>query len=90
MSTLEKQKASQNLYGVEPYQESKGEEYMGEPMRKHFTKILSAWKQELMIGVDKTVDHMKKRRPTSPTQRTVPRKRKSSPLNCAPAIASAS
>ncbi|HKS13804.1 MAG TPA: RNA polymerase-binding protein DksA [Pseudomonas sp.] len=59
MSTQEKQKASQILYGVEPYQETKGEEYMGEPMRKHFTKILNAWKQELMVGVDKTVDHMK-------------------------------
>lgn len=32
---------------------------MGEPMRKHFTKILTGWKQELMVGVDKTVDHMK-------------------------------
>ncbi|WP_323601380.1 RNA polymerase-binding protein DksA [Pseudomonas putida] len=59
MSTLEKQKANQNLYGVAPYQETKGEEYMGEPMRKHFTKILTGWKQELMVGVDKTVDHMK-------------------------------
>ncbi|ANC83614.1 RNA polymerase-binding protein DksA [Pseudomonas putida] len=59
MSTLEKQKANQNLYGVAPYQETKGEEYMGEPMRKHFTKILAGWKQELMVGVDKTVDHMK-------------------------------
>ena len=59
MATLEKQKANQNLYGVAPYQETKGEEYMGEPMRKHFTKILTGWKQELMVGVDKTVDHMK-------------------------------
>lgn len=59
MSTQEKQKASQILYGVEPYKETKGEEYMGEPMRKHFTRILNAWKQELMVGVDKTVDHMK-------------------------------
>ncbi|HFL2185512.1 TPA: RNA polymerase-binding protein DksA [Pseudomonas putida] len=59
MSTLEKQKASHNLYGVEPYQVAKGEEYMGEPMRKHFTEILNGWKKELMIGVDKTVDHMK-------------------------------
>lgn len=59
MSTLEKQKANQNLYGVAPYQETEGEEYMGEPMRKHFTKILTGWKQELMVGVDKTVDHMK-------------------------------
>ncbi|ROL76806.1 RNA polymerase-binding protein DksA [Pseudomonas vranovensis] len=58
MSTLEKQK-TQTMYGVEPYQVSKGEEYMGEPMRKHFVKLLGAWKQELMTSVDRTVDHMK-------------------------------
>ncbi|MDD1012557.1 RNA polymerase-binding protein DksA [Pseudomonas rubra] len=60
MSTLEKQKkSSQTMYGVEPYQETKGEEYMGDPMRKHFIKLLGAWKQELMTSVDRTVDHMK-------------------------------
>ncbi|MBH3429890.1 RNA polymerase-binding protein DksA [Pseudomonas alkylphenolica] len=59
MSTLEKQKASQTMYGVEPYKETKGEEYMGEPMSKHFIKLLGAWKQELMTSVDRTVDHMK-------------------------------
>ena len=59
MSTVEKQKAGQSMYGVEPYKETPGEEDMGEPMRKHFTKLLSAWKQELMTSVDRTVDHMK-------------------------------
>lgn len=59
MSTVEKQKAGQSMYGVEPYQPAKGEEYMGEPMRKHFIKLLGAWKQELMTSVDRTVDHMK-------------------------------
>ncbi len=58
MSTVEKQKA-QTMYGVEPYKETKGEEYMGEPMKKHFTKLLNAWKGELMQSVDRTVDHMK-------------------------------
>ncbi|MDH1630511.1 RNA polymerase-binding protein DksA [Pseudomonas mosselii] len=58
MSTVEKQK-SQTMYGVEPYVEAKGEEYMGEPMKKHFIKLLSAWKGELMVSVDRTVDHMK-------------------------------
>ena len=58
MSTVEKQKA-QTMYGVEPYVEKQGEEYMGEPMKKHFTKLLGAWKQELMNSVDRTVDHMK-------------------------------
>lgn len=33
------------MYGVEPYVETKGEEYMGEPMKKHFTKLLGAGKQ---------------------------------------------
>ena len=59
MSTVENQKAGQSMYGVEPYKETPGEQYMGEPMRKHFTKLLSAWKQELMTSVDRTVDHMK-------------------------------
>ncbi|BAP41677.1 RNA polymerase-binding protein DksA [Pseudomonas sp. 21LCFQ02] len=57
MPTQEKQ---QNLIsGFEPYVETKGEEYMGEPMRAHFTKILNKWKSDLMQEVDRTVDHMK-------------------------------
>ncbi|MCY1395308.1 RNA polymerase-binding transcription factor DksA [compost metagenome] len=48
-----------DLKSFTPYVETKGEEYMGKPMRAHFTKILQDWKQELMVGVDKTVDHMK-------------------------------
>ncbi|HEK1010555.1 MULTISPECIES: RNA polymerase-binding protein DksA [unclassified Pseudomonas] len=59
MSTVEKQKTNQTMYGVEPYKETKGEEYMGEPMRKHFIKLLGAWKLELMTSVDQTVTHMK-------------------------------
>lgn len=56
MSTQAKQ---QSISGFEPYIETKGEEYMGEAMRKHFTKILQKWKQDLMQEVDRTVDHMK-------------------------------
>ncbi|WP_060484235.1 RNA polymerase-binding protein DksA [Pseudomonas sp. NBRC 111123] len=59
MSTVEKQKTGQTMYGVEPYKETKGEEYMGESMKTHFTKLLNAWKGELMQSVDRTVDHMK-------------------------------
>ena len=59
MSTVEQKKTGQTMYGVEPYKETKGEEYMGEPMRKHFTKLLGAWKLELMTSVDQTVSHMK-------------------------------
>lgn len=59
MSTQEKQKSSQLVRGFEPYKETKGEEYMGAPMRAHFTKLLNGWKKELMESVDQTVDHMK-------------------------------
>ena len=58
MPTQAKQQNTQ-LSGFEPYVEKKGEEYMGEPMRKHFTKILQKWKQDLMQEVDRTADHMK-------------------------------
>jgi DnaK suppressor protein len=59
MPTEEKQKSNQTISGFEPYVQTAGEEYMGEPMRKHFTKILNKWKQDLMQEVDRTVDHMK-------------------------------
>ena len=58
MSTQAKQQ-NQTISGFEPYVQKTGEEYMGEPMRKHFTKVLNQWKKELMEGVDTTVDHMK-------------------------------
>src|SRR5471030_3563203 len=59
MSTQAKQQQNQSISGFEPYKEVKGEEYMGKPMRAHFTKILNKWKQDLMQEVDRTVDHMK-------------------------------
>lgn len=58
MPTKAKAKSGQLIRGFEPYQESKGEEYMGEPMRAHFTGILNKWKLELMQEVDRTVHHM--------------------------------
>ncbi|MFJ4143956.1 RNA polymerase-binding protein DksA [Pseudomonas sp. NPDC089734] len=58
MPTPEKQQ-NHLISGFEPYVETAGEEYMGEPMRAHFTKILNKWKQDLMQEVDRTVDHMK-------------------------------
>ncbi|UTW09230.1 RNA polymerase-binding protein DksA [Pseudomonas sp. MBLB4123] len=58
MPTKAKAKSSQLIRGFEPYQESKGEEYMSEPMRAHFTGILNKWKLELMQEVDRTVHHM--------------------------------
>ena len=53
------QAKQQSISGFQPYVESKGEEYMGKPMREHFSKILMQWKQDLMQEVDRTVDHMK-------------------------------
>ncbi|MBN2992058.1 RNA polymerase-binding protein DksA [Pseudomonas cedrina subsp. fulgida] len=58
MSTQAKQQPSA-LSGFTPYVETKGEEYMSESMRKHFSNILKKWKQDLMQEVDRTVDHMK-------------------------------
>lgn len=59
MPTNEKQQNTGNLSGFAPYVPTKGEEYMGKPMRAHFTKILNKWKHDLMQEVDRTVDHMK-------------------------------
>ncbi|MBA1245315.1 MULTISPECIES: RNA polymerase-binding protein DksA [Pseudomonas] len=60
MPTNENQQNSPELVrGFKPYEEKKGEEYMSEAMRAHFTQILNQWKQELMQEVDRTVDHMK-------------------------------
>ncbi|MBT8130594.1 MAG: RNA polymerase-binding protein DksA [Gammaproteobacteria bacterium] len=42
-----------------PYKVKKGEEYMSDGQRAHFSEILNAWKQELMDEVDRTVGHMK-------------------------------
>jgi DnaK suppressor protein len=44
--------------GIAPYEERQGEEYMGEPQREHFRRILMQWKRELMVEVDRTVHHM--------------------------------
>lgn len=46
------------IYGLAPYVENKGEEYMNMDQRKHFGQILLAWKRELMEEVDRTVHHM--------------------------------
>ncbi|MGX9418517.1 RNA polymerase-binding protein DksA [Vibrio sp. RC27] len=46
------------IAGVEPYQEKSGEEYMSPDQVTHFTKILSAWRNQLRDEVDRTVHHM--------------------------------
>lgn len=44
--------------GVEPYQGSKGEEYMSPGQVAHFTRILEAWQDKLREEVGKTVHYM--------------------------------
>jgi DnaK suppressor protein len=46
------------IHGIKPYKGRRGEEYMGVKQLAHFKKILSAWKEELMHEVDRTVHHM--------------------------------
>jgi len=58
MPTKAKPQKAQLTSGPAPYKEKKGEEYMSEPMRAHFTLILQKWKLELMQEVDRTVHHM--------------------------------
>ena len=58
MPSKAKATSSQLIRAFEPYKEKKGEEYMSDAMRAHFTGILQKWKQELMEEVDRTVHHM--------------------------------
>ena len=45
-----------SLFGIEPYQPKKNEEYMSEGQLEHFRQILLAWKAELMSEVDRTLN----------------------------------
>jgi len=45
-------------FGVKPYKEKRGEEYMNDNQLGHFRTILLAWKQQLMEEVDRTVHQM--------------------------------
>ena len=47
-----------SLFGIEPYQPKKNEEYMSEGQLQHFREILLAWKAELMSEVDRTLNTM--------------------------------
>ena len=51
--------AESTPFNFTPYEESKGEEYMNDPQKEHFRKILLNWKSELMQEVDRTVSHMR-------------------------------
>jgi DnaK suppressor protein len=44
---------------VKPYIAKRGEQYMGKQQLAHFQQILTNWKHDLMMEVDRTVTHMK-------------------------------
>ncbi len=46
------------IHGIDPYRPNGREEYMSNYQLEHFRKILSAWKSELIVEVDRTVHHM--------------------------------
>ncbi len=46
------------IHGISPYKPRRGEEYMSDKQITHFREILSAWKSELIVEVDRTVHHM--------------------------------
>jgi len=46
------------IHGIAPYKPARGEEYMSNKQIEHFRQILSAWKNELIFEVDRTVHHM--------------------------------
>lgn len=48
------------LAGVKPYKLKKDEEYMSESQKQHFTKILMAWYEQILIEAERTKNHMQK------------------------------
>lgn len=59
MAVKERRKPTTVIAGIEPYEVQPGEEYMNENQRKHFRRILTAWRDQLREEVGNTVDHMK-------------------------------
>lgn len=47
------------IFSFVPYQEQAGEEYMSDAQLAHFKKILTSWKEELIVEVDRTINTMK-------------------------------
>ncbi|MEB3755030.1 RNA polymerase-binding protein DksA [Acinetobacter sp. MD2(2019)] len=47
-----------SLFGIAPYQPKKDEDYMSDGQLEHFSKILQAWKADLMSEVDRTLNNM--------------------------------
>ena len=57
-TTVKKSRNNGEFQTFTPYEEQKDEEYMNDDQIEHFHGILDAWKQELMMEVDRTVHHM--------------------------------
>ena len=53
-----KKKDTSTIFGIAPYKEKKGEEYMNDAQIGHFRLVLNGWKTQLMEEVDRTVHHM--------------------------------
>jgi len=59
MPAKKKPTTTLSMLGIEPYKEKKGEEYMNERQLAHFSAVLEAWKAQLMLEVDTTINNMK-------------------------------
>ncbi len=59
MPAKKKSTTTLGMLGLEPYKEKKGETYMNENQLTHFTAVLDAWKGQLMVEVDTTINNMK-------------------------------
>lgn len=57
-SSAPQNNAKDKLFGLDPYQPKKGEEYMSDEQLEHFRAILKAWKAQLMTDVDNTLHYM--------------------------------
>lgn len=58
-TTKTKAKVENNFLGIPLYQATANESYMNQKQVAHFTKILGAWRDQLMQEVDSTVGHLK-------------------------------
>jgi DnaK suppressor protein len=57
--SLQDSECRADSHGIPAYQAEEGEEYMCQRQQAHFRRLLNAWRRELMLEVDRTVDHMK-------------------------------
>jgi len=58
MPARKKKEAEFLVGGIKPYQTKKGEKYMNDKQRKHFSAILQAWKGELEGEIDRTIHQL--------------------------------